>query len=168
MQVVLHLIFVKEAERTQAGKGPGVSPPPSLRDEEFRSHEWSHVRCPSFLFSRIVFMLGYSQSYQGAPPCTAGRGRMSAREDIRGWSGVRLSEKGQSPWRLFWVLNTRAVPKSIWKHTSICLQFMFPRYKGRDCVAIYKYHFPSASYALGDFLVSVSTYEMETLTSKVS
>ena len=62
MQVVLHLIFVKEAERTQAGKGPGVSPPPSLRDEEFRSHERSHVRCPSFLFSRIVFMLGYSQS----------------------------------------------------------------------------------------------------------
>ena len=62
-QVVLHLIFVKEAEGTQAGKGPRVSSPPSLReDEEFRSHEWSHVRCPSFLFSRIVFMLGYSQS----------------------------------------------------------------------------------------------------------
>ena len=62
-QVVLHLRFVKEAEGTQAGKGPRVSPPPSLReDEEFRSHEWSHVRCPSFLFSRIVFMLGYSQS----------------------------------------------------------------------------------------------------------
>lgn len=45
---------------------------------------------------------------------------------------------------------------------------MFPKYKGRDCVAIYKYHFPLASYALGDFLVSVSTYEMEKLTSKVS
>ena len=61
-QVVLHLTFVKEAEGTQAGKGPEVSPLPSLReDEEFRSHAWFHVHCPSFLFSHIVFMLGYSQ-----------------------------------------------------------------------------------------------------------
>lgn len=68
-QVVLHLTFVKEAEGTQAGKGPGVFPSPSFReDEEFMSHEWSHVRCPSFLFSRIVFMLGYSQSTKALLP----------------------------------------------------------------------------------------------------
>lgn len=39
-----------------------------------------------------------------------------------------------------------------------------PRYKGRADVAIYKYHLPLASSALGDFLASMA-YETEKLTS---